>query len=86
MRAATLISQRSEVLPVRREEYWNLFWLSGMPEAWLMSRPARGDFDIIDMTANGVSHRGADLPKEVQQMEQNRAEMYSDLPGRARHP
>lgn len=22
--------------------YWNLFWTTGMPEAWLMSRDGRG--------------------------------------------
>lgn len=24
--------------------YWNLFWTTGMPEAWLMSRDGAGSF------------------------------------------
>ncbi len=23
---------------MRESDYWNLFWLSGLPEAWIMSR------------------------------------------------
>ena len=25
-----------------REQYWGLFWTTGMPEAWLMSRERMG--------------------------------------------
>lgn len=76
--AATLISQRWEVLPVRREDYWDLFWVSGLPEAWMMSRPGRGDFNTADMTAKAAPHRGTDLPEEARKMEQNREELFPD--------
>ena len=28
--------------------YWNLFWTTGMPEAWLMSRDVRGPLQPPD--------------------------------------
>ena len=28
--------------------YWNLFWTTGMPEAWLMSRDVRGPLQPSD--------------------------------------
>lgn len=29
-----------------REQYWGLFWSTGMPEAWLMSRGPMGTPEI----------------------------------------
>lgn len=49
---------------MKDEDYWKLFWLSGMPEAWLMSRPGRGDFNSADMTARARPHGKEDLPPE----------------------
>ena len=67
---------------MRREDYWNLFWVSGLPEAWMMTRPGRGDFNTADMTAKAAPHRGTDLPDEVQQLYQAKAEQgMTDLPG-----
>ena len=53
---------------MKDEEYWKLFWLSGMPEAWLMSRPGRGDFNTADMTAKALPHVGDELPKEAREL------------------
>ena len=66
---------------MHREDYWNLFWLSGLPEAWMMSR-VRGDFNTADMTAKAAPHRGTNLPDEVQQLYQAKEEQgLTDLPG-----
>lgn len=62
-----------------REDYWNLFWVTGLPEAWMMSRPGRGDFNTADMTAKAVPRRESDLPEEARQQLQNRAEASQDL-------
>lgn len=59
---------------MRRDDYWNLFWLSGLPEAWMMSRPGRGNFNTADMTAKAAPHVRTDFPDEVQQLYQKKAE------------
>ncbi len=67
---------------MRRDDYWDLFWLSGLPEAWMMSRSERGDFNSADMTAKALSHRGTQLPDEVQQFYQNQMEQgTAEMPG-----
>jgi len=59
---------------MRRDDYWNLFWLSGLPEAWMMSRPDRGDLNTADMTAKAIPHTEGGLPPEVRQLREKRAE------------
>ena len=59
---------------MRNDEYWNLFWLSGLPEAWMMSRPGRGDFNTADMTAKAAPHVRTHFPDEVQQLYRKKAE------------
>lgn len=59
---------------MREYDYWDLFWLSGLPEAWMMSRPERGDFNSADLTAKAVPHRGAKLPEEARQLYRNKVE------------
>lgn len=67
---------------MREYDYWDLFWLSGLPEAWMMSRPERGDFNSADLTAKAVPHRGTKLPKEAQQLYRNKVEQgTAELPG-----
>ena len=67
---------------MQRYDYWNLFWLSGLPEAWMMSRPGRGDFNTADMTAKAAPHRGTQLPDEVQQLYQKKTEQgAAEMPG-----
>lgn len=67
---------------MQRYDYWNLFWLSGLPEAWMMSRPGRGDFNTADMTAKAVPHRGTQLPDEAQQLYQKKTEQgAAEMPG-----
>jgi len=53
---------------VKREDFWNLFWLSGMPEAWLMSRPEWGELNAADMKAQARPHVGPDLPREAREL------------------
>ena len=50
---------------MRSDDYWRLFWISGLPEAWMMSRPGRGDFNTADMTAKALPHREDGLPEEL---------------------
>lgn len=59
---------------MKNEDYWNLFWLSGMPEAWLMSRPGWGAVNKADMTAKATPPVGTDLPEEVRELRQKRSE------------
>ena len=59
---------------MEHDEYWKLFWLSGLPEAWLMSRPGRGDFNTADMTAKALPHVGDGLPREAEELRQKKAE------------
>lgn len=67
---------------MQRYDYWNLFWLSGLPEAWMMSRPGRGDFNTADMTAKAAPHRGTHLPDEVQQLYRKKTEQGgAEMPG-----
>lgn len=60
---------------MRRDDYWNLFWLSGLPEAWMMSRPERGDFNTADMTAKALPPEGDGLPEEVRELRQKQSEL-----------
>lgn len=65
-----------------REWYWDLFWVSGLPEAWMMSRPGRGDFNTADRTAKAMPHRGSGLPEEARLLCQAKKEQgLTDLPG-----
>ena len=65
---------------MRREDYWNLFWASGMPEAWLMSRNLEESLLSSEMVGRDPTR--VELPEEAQQMEQNRTEMSNDLNAR----
>lgn len=58
---------------MRKEDYWNLFWASGMPEAWLMSR--NPEVSLLASEMVGRDPTRDELPEEAQQLEQNRAEM-----------
>ena len=53
---------------MKKEDFWNLFWLSGMPEAWLMSRPDEGNLYMADMMDK--DHRSAEpgLPREAREL------------------
>ena len=67
---------------MKEYDYWELFWLSGLPEAWMMSRPGRGDFNTAGLTAKAVPHRGTELPDEAQQLYQHQVEQgTADMPG-----
>ena len=59
---------------MRNESYWNLFWLSGMPEAWMMTRPTEGYLFPSAPVGETLSERREPLPKEARQLEQNRSE------------
>ena len=48
---------------MEREYYWNLFWQTGLPEAWIMSRPMENDLFIAEMAARDLR-----LPPEARQM------------------
>ena len=52
---------------MQRKDYWKLFWLSGMPEAWMLSRPTEGCFFPVEPAAKGMTDPGDDLPEEVRQ-------------------
>ena len=54
---------------VEREYYWNLFWQTGLPEAWLMSRPMENDLFIAEMAARDLR-----LPTEARQLRQRQEE------------
>lgn len=57
---------------MKNEDYWNLFWLSGMPEAWLMSRPGWGAFNTADRTAGELPRVGDELPREAKELRQKK--------------
>ena len=59
---------------MKKEDYWNLFWLSGMPEAWMMSRPLESRLFPPEATEKTLGHARSDLPQEVREMEQKRSE------------
>ena len=55
---------------MKNEDYWNLFWLSGMPEAWLMSRQGQGYLNA----AAQPPHAGEELPREAKELRQKKTE------------
>lgn len=64
---------------MRRDDYWNLFWLSGMPEAWLMSRPMEGYLYATDPAAKDLPGERIGPPEEARQQLQNRVEASQNL-------
>jgi len=50
---------------VNQDFYRNLFWQTGLPEAWLLSRPIGDDLLFAEMT-----DRDLQLPKEARQLRQ----------------
>ena len=50
---------------MKREDYWNLFWRTGLPEAWMLSRPMENDLFLAEMAA-----RDPGLPEEARQLRQ----------------
>ncbi len=57
---------------MRRDDYWDLFWASGMPEAWMLSRTLEGSHLPAGLTGRDLP-RG-ELPEEARQLEQKQAE------------
>lgn len=67
---------------MKKDDYWNLFWLSGLPEAWMMSRRSRGDLNSADMTAKALPHRGSELPQEARELYEKKVEEgTAEMPG-----
>ena len=54
---------------MEREYYWNLFWQTGLPEAWIMSRPMENDLFIAEMAARDLR-----LPPEARQMREQQTD------------
>ena len=54
---------------MRKENYWNLFWQTGLPEAWMMSQPMENDLFLAEMAARDLR-----LPKEARQLHQKQEE------------
>lgn len=67
-------------MPVEKEDYWELFRLSGLPEAWMMSHPERGDLNGADRTAKAVPHRDVHLPAEAQKLYEKELERGTAQP------
>lgn len=59
---------------MKEYDYWNLFWLSGMPEAWMLSRPTEGYLFPSEPAAKDLPDRRENLPEEVRQLRQERPE------------
>ena len=59
---------------MRRDEYWNLFWLSGMPEAWMMSRAGWDELRSTDLISRTVPDSENQLPEEAKQLYQSKGE------------
>ena len=62
---------------MRRDDYWNLFWLSGLPEAWMMSRPTEGYLFPPEPAAKDLPYPKEPLPSEVRQMREPKPEELS---------
>lgn len=60
---------------MRKESYWNLFWLSGMPEAWLLTRPTEGYLFPADPVGEELPKRWEPRPEEARQLAQKRSEL-----------
>ena len=47
--------------------YWNLFWTTGMPEAWLMSRGGKSvpPSEVVQGGGQGVPGLWADSPSPL---------------------
>ena len=50
---------------MNQDFYRNLFWQTGLPEAWLLSRPIGDDLFLSEMT-----NRDLTLPKEARHLRQ----------------
>lgn len=59
---------------MRRDDYWNLFWASGMPEAWMLSRTFEESHLPAEMVGRDLTKARAELPEEARQLEQKKAE------------
>ena len=59
---------------MKRDDYWELFWLSGLPEAWMMSCRSRGDLNNADRTARALPHGEIGLPREAEELHQKKTE------------
>lgn len=46
---------------MKRDDYWELFWLSGLPEAWMMSCRSRDG-----LNARALPPTEAGLPEEAE--------------------
>ena len=55
---------------MNQDFYRNLFWQTGLPEAWLLSRPIGDDMFISEM-----ANRGLFLPKEARQLRQKQEDL-----------
>lgn len=50
---------------MNQDFYRNLFWQTGLPEAWLLSRPMGDDLFLSEMANRDIA-----LPKEARQLRQ----------------
>ena len=67
---------------MKRDDYWELFWLSGLPEAWMMSIRSRGDLNAADRTAKTLPHGETGLPREAEELCQKKEEQgATEVPG-----
>ena len=63
--AETILIAGMEVPVMREEAYWKLFWKSGLPEAWMMSRLEGNQLFLAEMAARGQDPGGGE-PKADQ--------------------
>lgn len=59
---------------MRRDDYWDLFWASGMPEAWMLSRILEGSHLPAEMAGRDWTGGRSELPEEARQLERKQAE------------
>ena len=59
---------------MKRDQYWNLFWMSGMPEVWMMTRAMEGDLRPFGLPSGGEPDRRSDLPEEARELYQKSME------------
>lgn len=59
---------------MQKDDYWELFWASGMPEAWMLSRTLEGSLLPAEMVDRDLKRERSKLPEEARQLRQNQAE------------
>ena len=59
---------------MRKESYWSLFWQTGLPEAWMLSRPLESNPFSSGTTTGNLPGEHSDLPEEARYLRQKRTE------------